>query len=167
MQSLRERGADHVKVVGGGGGVIVHDEITRLRESGVTIFSPEDGQRMGLVGMINSVIESCDVDLWEARQVGADQVLSGDRFAVARAITGAEQGRLPDDVLAAVREAAGRATTPVLGITGTGARASRPSPTSWCGGSASTSTTSCASRWSRSTRRGARAAARCSATGSA
>src|SRR6476620_12700675 len=64
VESLRERGADHVKVVGGSAGVIVHAEITRLRESGVTIFSPEDGQRMGLVGMINSVIASCDTDLW-------------------------------------------------------------------------------------------------------
>ncbi|MGZ8726730.1 MAG: cobalamin-dependent protein, partial [Aeromicrobium sp.] len=56
VESLRERGAGHVKVVGGGGGVIVHDEIERLRASGVTIFSPEDGQRMGLPGMINSVV---------------------------------------------------------------------------------------------------------------
>ena len=54
VESLRERGAGHVKVVGGGGGVIVPDEIERLRESGVTIFSPEDGQRLGLAGMINS-----------------------------------------------------------------------------------------------------------------
>ena len=56
VESLRERGADHVHVVGGGGGVIVHDEIDRLRSSGVTIFSPEDGQRLGLPGMINSVV---------------------------------------------------------------------------------------------------------------
>jgi methylmalonyl-CoA mutase len=63
VQSLRERGAGHVKVYGGGGGVIVHDEIERLRKSGVTIFSPEDGQRMGLVGMINTMVRDCDVDL--------------------------------------------------------------------------------------------------------
>ena len=69
VESLRAQGADHVKVVGGGGGVIVHDEIERLRESGVTIFSPEDGQRMGLVGMINSVVADCDFDLW-ATQAG-------------------------------------------------------------------------------------------------
>ena len=56
VESLKARGADHVHVVGGGGGVIVHDEIDRLRSSGVTIFSPEDGQRMGLPGMINSVV---------------------------------------------------------------------------------------------------------------
>jgi methylmalonyl-CoA mutase len=94
VESLRAAGAGHVRVVGGGGGVIVPKEIQRLRESGVTIFSPEDGQKMGLVGMINSVVADCDVDLWADRQVTAEQVLSGDRFAVARAITGAEGGRL-------------------------------------------------------------------------
>ncbi|GAA4712221.1 fused isobutyryl-CoA mutase/GTPase IcmF [Nocardioides conyzicola] len=120
VESLRAQGAGHVKVVGGGGGVIVHDEIERLRASGVTIFSPEDGQRMGLVGMINSVVADCDFDLWDTRQVTAEQVISGDRFAVARAVTGAETGRLPDDMLAALRSAAAAHTTPVLGITGTG-----------------------------------------------
>ena len=120
VESLRAQGADHVQVVGGGGGVIVHDEIERLRGSGVTIFSPEDGQRMGLVGMINSVVKSCDTDLWGAKQVSAEQVLSGDRFAIARAITAAEQGRLPGDVRAALADAADRSHAPVLGITGTG-----------------------------------------------
>ncbi|WP_372727794.1 methylmalonyl-CoA mutase family protein, partial [Nocardioides sp.] len=120
VESLRAQGADHIRVVGGGGGVIVHDEITRLRESGVTIFSPEDGQRMGLVGMINSVVEDCDFDLWQRKQVSADDVLSGDRLAVARAITGAEQGQLSDDLLTQVRSASAASGTPVLGITGTG-----------------------------------------------
>jgi len=120
VASLRERGAGHVKVVGGGGGVIVRDEIDRLRESGVTIFSPEDGQRLGLAGMISSVVEDCRADLWADHEVSADEVITGDRAAVARAITGAEQGRLPEDTLTALREAAGRRTVPVLGITGTG-----------------------------------------------
>ncbi len=115
---LEQAGAPHVRVVGGGGGVIVHDEIERLRRSGVTIFSPEDGQRLGLAGMVNTVVKDCDVDLWSAKQVTADQVIAGDRSAVARAITGAEQGRLPDDVLATLRDAA--RDVPVLGITGTG-----------------------------------------------
>lgn len=117
VESLRARGADHVQVVGGGGGVIVHDEIERLRASGVTIFSPEDGQRLGLPGMVNSVVRSIDVDLWERHPVDADAVLSGDRLAVARAITGAETGRID---LAPLQEAAARRHVPVLGITGTG-----------------------------------------------
>jgi methylmalonyl-CoA mutase len=123
VESLRARGAGHVQVVGGGGGVIVHDEITRLRESGVTIFSPEDGQRMGLVGMINSVVKTCDVDLLGSEHggnVGAEQVLSGDRFAIARAITAAEQGRLDAGVLDELTAAAARHAVPTLGITGTG-----------------------------------------------
>eukprot|EP01032_Pedospumella_encystans_P028526 gene28526-32218_t len=80
VESLRAQGADHVKVVGGGGGVIVHDEIQRLRQAGVTIFSPEDGQRMGLVGMINSVVKDCDFDLWAGKQVTAEQVIIGGSF---------------------------------------------------------------------------------------
>lgn len=60
---LRERGAGHVKVYGGGGGVIVREEIDLLHSRGVTrIFSPEDGQRLGLPGMINKLIEECDVE---------------------------------------------------------------------------------------------------------
>src|SRR5918997_798118 len=75
VRSLRAAGAGHVRVVGGGGGVIVHDEIERLRASGVTIFSPEDGQRLGLPGMINSVVRELDRDLWQEKQVGAEQVI--------------------------------------------------------------------------------------------
>ena len=121
VESLRAPGADHVKVVGGGGGVIVPDEIERLRESGVTIFSPEDGQRMGLVGMINSVVADCDFDLWDARQVDADAVLGRRPVRLARAITGAEPGQLPAEMLGrAPRAAAAARTVPVLGITGTG-----------------------------------------------
>lgn len=120
VESLRERGAGHVKVVGGGGGVIVHDEIERLRGSGVTIFSPEDGQRMGLPGMINSVVRDLDVDLWSQSPVDADAVLGGDKAAVARAITGVQLGKVPGADLAAIRDAAARRHVPVLGITGTG-----------------------------------------------
>jgi methylmalonyl-CoA mutase len=120
VDALRAQGADHVKVVGGGGGVIVPEEITRLRKSGVTIFSPEDGQRMGLVGMINSVVADCDFDLWDIKQVTAEAVLSGDRFAIARAVTGAEQGKLPAGLLDQLRESSSAHTPPVLGITGTG-----------------------------------------------
>ncbi len=120
VESLRERGAGHVKVYGGGGGVIVHDEIERLRKSGVTIFSPEDGQKLGLVGMINTMIRDCDVDLWAQHEASADAVVSGDRLAVARAMTGAESGRLSDDLRSRLEQAAAQRVVPVLGITGTG-----------------------------------------------
>jgi methylmalonyl-CoA mutase len=61
---LREAGASHIKVFGGGGGVIVPAEIRELHEYGVTrIFSPEDGAKLGLQGMINEIVAACDVDL--------------------------------------------------------------------------------------------------------
>ena len=120
VESLREQGAGHVKVFGGGGGVIVPEEIARLRESGVTIFSPEDGQRLGLAGMINQMVEACDHDLWDVAPADADAVLAGHRDAVARAITGAETGRLDDALRSAIHDAAESAHVPLLGITGTG-----------------------------------------------
>ena len=61
---LKQRGGAHIKVFGGGGGVIVPAETADLHAYGVTrIFSPEDGQRMGLVGMICSMVQACDQDL--------------------------------------------------------------------------------------------------------
>ena len=70
--------------------------------------------------MINSVVADLDFDLWDKRQVTADDVISGDRVAIARAITGVEAGKLPQDALAALTQAAARHQVPVLGITGTG-----------------------------------------------
>ena len=119
-ESLRERGAGHIKVYGGGGGVIVPEEIEGLRKAGVTIFSPEDGQRLGLVGMINTMIEACDTDLWAEGQPTAEAVRTGDRGALSRAVTGAELGRLDDTFLKQIREASKASGAPVLGITGTG-----------------------------------------------
>ena len=64
LDLLRERGGAHIKVFGGGGGVIVPDEIDELHDYGVTrIFSPEDGQQLGLQGMINEIVAACDTDL--------------------------------------------------------------------------------------------------------
>ncbi|MFE7156955.1 fused isobutyryl-CoA mutase/GTPase IcmF [Streptomyces sp. NPDC057636] len=120
VESLRAQGADHVQVVGGGGGVIVPEEIARLRASGVTIFSPEDGQRMGLAGMVNSVVQDCDFDLWDGNPADPAGVIAGDRFAIARAVTGAELGKLPAAFVEQLRAAASTRATAVLGITGTG-----------------------------------------------
>ncbi|AXK86222.1 methylmalonyl-CoA mutase [Nocardia farcinica] len=117
--ALREAGAGHVRVFGGGGGVIVPEEIERLARSGVRIFSPEDGQRLGLPGMINELIQTCDVDLTGER-LAVEAVLAGERTALARVITCLQQDALPaadrDALLAAARDR----TVPVLGITGTG-----------------------------------------------
>ncbi|HNI71463.1 MAG TPA: cobalamin-dependent protein, partial [Marmoricola sp.] len=119
VQRLRESGANRVRVFGGGGGVIVPSEIERLAQSGVRIFSPEDGQRMGLVAMINSVVREIDFDLWETHPE-VEQILAGDRVAIARAITGAEQGAWSQAFRDGITAAASSRTTPVLGVTGTG-----------------------------------------------
>ena len=118
-QSLADAGAGHVRVFGGGGGVIVPEEITRLAAAGVRIFSPEDGQRLGLAGMINELIAACDTDL-AAQPPSAEALLTGDRTALARAITCLQAGRLPDPVWQTVSAAARARRVPVLGITGTG-----------------------------------------------
>jgi methylmalonyl-CoA mutase len=116
VDRLRETGAGHVKVFGGGGGVIVPEEIALLAERGVKIFAPEEGQRLGLPGMINTLVEACDVDL-AAESPSLESVRSGDHTALARALTVLEAGRSPE-LAAALREAA--PDVPVLGITGTG-----------------------------------------------
>jgi len=122
---LRENGGENIKVFGGGGGVIVPAEIKELHDYGVTrIYSPEDGAVLGLQGMINDLVERCDVDLSATGPQGADAVLaalkSGDRRALATIITGLENGAYADDVKAALIEAAKGLKVPALGITGTG-----------------------------------------------
>ncbi|HKT00284.1 MAG TPA: cobalamin-dependent protein, partial [Rugosimonospora sp.] len=87
VELLRERGAGEVRVFGGGGGVIVPEEIALLRERGVRIFSPEDGQRMGLPQMINDLVRECDIDLAGSPPPALDAVYAGDQRALARLIT--------------------------------------------------------------------------------
>ncbi|MEV0431458.1 fused isobutyryl-CoA mutase/GTPase IcmF [Micromonospora sp. NPDC050495] len=118
VERLAEGGAGHVRVFGGGGGTIVPDEIALLAERGVRVFSPQDGQRLGLPGMINELIRECDFDL-SVQGPEIDTLLTGDDAALARAITVLEAGA-DDSLAAAVHRAAQARTVPVLGITGTG-----------------------------------------------
>ena len=108
----------HVRVYGGGGGVIVPDEIAALAERGVRVFSPQDGQRLGLPGMVNTIVAECDTDL--AADPPDPAVLAGGDRSLARAITVLEQGRGSARLLTTVREAAAARVVPVLGVTGTG-----------------------------------------------
>ncbi|HVE48927.1 MAG TPA: fused isobutyryl-CoA mutase/GTPase IcmF [Casimicrobiaceae bacterium] len=122
---LRERGAGHVRVFGGGGGVIVSAEIKELHEYGVArIFSPQDGQRIGLQGMINEIVAACDTDLAQTLPTSLDALTKGDAHArigaLARFITGLEGGTVSPKLHQAMLDAASKTQVPTLGITGTG-----------------------------------------------
>ncbi|MEU6564060.1 fused isobutyryl-CoA mutase/GTPase IcmF [Nocardia nova] len=117
--ALREAGAGQVRIFGGGGGVIVAEEIERLAAAGVRIFSPEDGQHLGLPGMINELVRTCDVDL-STDPAPIEAVLAGERFALARTMTCLQADALPAADLDRLRAAAAGRDVPVLGITGTG-----------------------------------------------
>ena len=121
VDRLREAGRGHVKVYGGGGGVIVQAEIDELHASGVTrIFSPEDGQRLGLAGMINSMIEACDVDPALPAVTSIDAAVTGSHPDLAHLLTAIECGSLSEALLDEIRSLAASRSVPVLGITGTG-----------------------------------------------
>ncbi|MEO6363167.1 MAG: cobalamin-dependent protein, partial [Caldimonas sp.] len=122
---LRERGGAQVRVFGGGGGVIVASEIAELQAYGVErIYSPEDGQRMGLAGMIGEMMMRCDFDVaadgtppLAELQGGTPQ---GRWQALARTITALENGSAPADFRSALHVAAKASKTVSIGITGTG-----------------------------------------------
>ncbi len=122
---LRQRGGAQIQVFGGGGGVIVPPEIRELHDYGVArIFSPEDGQRMGLAGMIGEMVMRCDKDLsgFAPTTLAAIQGHGQDNWrALAQLITALERRveRRPAALVAQLR-AQRKATVPVLGITGTG-----------------------------------------------
>jgi methylmalonyl-CoA mutase len=122
---LKQRGGEHIKVFGGGGGVIVPEEIADLHAYGVTrIFSPEDGQRMGLVGMILSMIKTCDIDLSGFAPHSIKALQDGDMQAkhrpLAQLITALENDKVSDSLRAEITQAAEKIKVPTLGITGTG-----------------------------------------------
>ncbi|MFN3828693.1 MAG: fused isobutyryl-CoA mutase/GTPase IcmF [Tepidimonas ignava] len=124
VDQLRARGAGHVLVFGGGGGVIVPSEIRALMDYGVArIYSPEDGQRMGLQGMIGEMVMRCDHDLsdYAPRSLEAIQGHSDTAWrALAQLITALDNGRADPALLQALRAQAQQVRVPVLGITGTG-----------------------------------------------
>ena len=118
---LRERGGDNIKVFGGGGGVIVPAEIHELHEYGVTrIFSPEDGQAMGLQGMIEHILTVCDVDPGQYAPKTLDELQTGGTRALARLITALENRSVAPEFRQQLLSQAKTCTVPVLGITGTG-----------------------------------------------
>jgi isobutyryl-CoA mutase len=119
---LKERGGENIKVFGGGGGVIIGSEINELQSYGVErIYSPEDGARMGLVGMIDDMIARSRDDLAAKAPRDLAAVVAGNQRALARLITGLEAGTLPETVRQQVMSGAtAKKSVPVLGVTGTG-----------------------------------------------
>ena len=91
VELLEDRGASHINVFGGGGGVIVDDEIEELHEAGICrIFSVEDGSEMGLQGMINYMLEKCDFDTAQIEEVDARDITKRDTITIARCISALE-----------------------------------------------------------------------------
>ncbi len=109
VELLRARGGSNIQVFGGGGGVIVPAEIRELAEQGVRIFSPEDGQRMGLQGMIGEMVMRCDVDLAaKAPEVATAVAGHGEAAwrALAQLITALENGSADATLKSALHDAA-------------------------------------------------------------
>ncbi|MBT6798265.1 MAG: methylmalonyl-CoA mutase family protein [Porticoccaceae bacterium] len=122
---LKEAGAEHIRIFGGGGGVIVPAEITELQDYGVErIYSPHDGQNIGLVGMIEDMIERCSLSSGSPITVQSKDLNVADKGQrnLATLITAIEREELNEKELKSLREQAQflTNTVPVLGITGTG-----------------------------------------------
>jgi len=123
---LKEKDVSHIKVFGGGGGVIIPEEIKELEAYGVTkIYSPEDGAKMGLQGMIHHMIKQMDFSTVNKTDFNFSSLSSDNPFMVANLITAVEQAKTQKNGhLAALRsqiqKKIGKRKTPVIGITGTG-----------------------------------------------
>ena len=125
---LKERGCEHIRIVGGGGGVIMPEEINMLQEYGITrIYSPDDGRELGLLGMIDDMLKRCDfktgmnVSQDDVNSLSKGSSLTETKQAIARLISAAENAPKENQAaLDQVRSIAATRKTPVLGITGTG-----------------------------------------------
>ena len=123
VELLKQRGGQNIQVFGGGGGVIVPAEIRMLAEHGVRIFSPEDGQKMGLAGMIGEMVMRCDKDFSPLAPRTLEAIEGHTDLnwrALARLMTALENATADPQTVEALRAAAAQTKVPVLGITGTG-----------------------------------------------
>jgi len=119
---LKERGCGHIKIFGGGGGVILPEEIEELEAYGITrIYSPDDGRHMGLQGMISELVELSDFPTGKDIKITKTDILNRDYHAISQLISAAENhhGEVKK-LLSELKERCTASTTPVLGITGTG-----------------------------------------------
>jgi len=121
---LKSRGGAHIQVFGGGGGVIVPSEISELQAYGVArIYSPEDGQKMGLAGMIGEMVMRCDQDISTLAPTDSRAIEGQTEMhwrALAQLITALENDKADAALVQHIRTEAASKQVPVLGITGTG-----------------------------------------------
>ncbi len=119
---LKENGSEHIKIFGGGGGVILPEEIKELMDYGITrIYSPDDGRKMGLQGMINDLVEKSDFAIGETLNGEVKSLSKKDIKAIARVISSAENfPEVAKNMLDEIHTKNKNSKTPVLGITGTG-----------------------------------------------
>ncbi|WP_291119871.1 methylmalonyl-CoA mutase family protein [Flavobacterium sp. UBA6135] len=119
---LKEKGAGHIKIFGGGGGVILPEEIKDLHDYGITrIYSPDDGRAMGLQGMINDLVQQSDYPIGDNLNGEAKELYKKNPRSIARVISAAEN--FPDiakETLDTIHRENETSKIPVLGITGTG-----------------------------------------------
>ncbi|CAA0204813.1 methylmalonyl-CoA mutase family protein [Tenacibaculum maritimum] len=119
---LKEKGAGHIKIFGGGGGVILPEEIKELMDYGITrIYSPDDGRELGLQGMINDLVKTSDFPIGNKLQDEVNSLAKKEIGSIARIISAAENfPEVAKKALDVIHEKNKNTTTPVLGITGTG-----------------------------------------------
>ena len=119
---LQEKGAGHIKIFGGGGGVILPSEIRELMDYGITrIYAPDDGRKMGLQGMINDLVQQSDFPIGDKLNGELKNMEKKEFGAIARIISAAENfPEVAKETLDKIHVKNKNATTPVLGITGTG-----------------------------------------------
>lgn len=120
---LREKGAPQIKIFGGGGGVILPEEIKELMDYGIDrIYSPDDGREMGLQGMINDLVQRSDFATGEKVEVsGLDKIKFEDSKSIAEVISAVENfSDEKPELVKAIDEKAKDSTIPIIGITGTG-----------------------------------------------
>ena len=119
---LKEKGSEHIKIFGGGGGTILPSEIEELHAYGITrLYHPDDGRSMGLQGMINDMVSQADYPTGANLAGEVDEIANKDVKSIARLISAAEN--FPEEsktVMDKVHAMASATETPVLGITGTG-----------------------------------------------
>ncbi|MDN3605479.1 methylmalonyl-CoA mutase family protein [Kaistella yonginensis] len=120
---LRQKGAPQIKIFGGGGGVILPEEIRELMEYGIDrIYSPDDGREMGLQGMINDLVQKSDFATGEKIEVSdLDKIKFEDSKSIAEVISAVENfSDEKQDLVKAINEKAKDSKIPIIGITGTG-----------------------------------------------